>query len=246
MRTAAAAPLRLDNRGVTAGRATPQSALPVPGMVRGRLSRIGWMAAGCGAVVVFLAVGFLVPLFGSLHQLARLALINGPLGLAYLLASAVVITRHFGRHVSRALAWVREDRPPGEREHEQTLRLAIYAVKIDALAWVIAGALFGVLDGLMFSWGLGALVLGTVWLGGETTCALDYLLYERARRPGTACALAARRTRRAALPPAYALAWAWPGRSEPVCPCSACSSWASRAWRGRICIRAMSPRRCCF
>ncbi len=28
---------------------------------------------------MFLAIGFLVPLFGSLHQLARLALINGPL-----------------------------------------------------------------------------------------------------------------------------------------------------------------------
>src|SRR5205085_2320722 len=78
MRTAAVVPLRLDNRPVTAGTATYQSPLPPPGTIHGRLSVIGWTTAGCGALVVFLAIGFLVPLFGSLHQLARLALTNGP------------------------------------------------------------------------------------------------------------------------------------------------------------------------
>jgi len=147
---------------------THRSRLPRPELIHIRLSMIGWTTAGCGALVVFLAIGFLVPLFGSLHQLARLALINGPLVAAYLILCCVVITRHFGRHVSETLLWVREDRPPDEREHRDTLGLAIYAVKLDALAWIIAGAVFGVIDSVLFSPGTGALVLGTVWLGSTT------------------------------------------------------------------------------
>jgi adenylate cyclase len=42
------------------------------------------------------------------------------------------------------------------------------------------------------SWGLGAVALATVWLGGETTCAIVYLAAERILRPVTARALAAR------------------------------------------------------
>jgi adenylate cyclase len=202
--------LTLDNRGVTAGTAAHPSRLPHPGTIHVRLSTIGWATAGCGALVVFLAIGFLVPLFGSLHQLTRLAIANGPLVLVYLLISGLVVTRHFGRHVRDTLAWTREDRPPDEREHEQTLRLATYAVKVDALAWIIAGAVFAALDAALFSWGMGALVLGTVWLGGETTCALDYLLYERALRPVTACALAARPHRECVAPGVRArLGMAW-------------------------------------
>ncbi|MBV9605051.1 MAG: adenylate/guanylate cyclase domain-containing protein [Solirubrobacterales bacterium] len=195
---------------MTAGIPPDSSQLPRPGLIHTRLSAIGWIAAGAGALVVFLAIGFLVPLFGSLHQLGRLALINGPLVVVYLVISGAFVMRHFERHVSDTLAWVREDRAPGEREHEQTLRLAAYAVKIDALAWIIAGVLFGVINSLLFSPGTGALILGTIWLGGEATCALDYLLYERALRPVTACALAARPRRMCVAPGVRArLGMAW-------------------------------------
>ena len=190
--------------------ASDRSQLPHPGLIHIRLSTIGWTTAGAGALVVFLAIGFLVPLFGSLHQFARLTLINGPLVIAYLALSGVLVTRHFGRRVSSALAWVREDRPPDRREHEQTLGLATHAVKIDALAWIVAGVLFGAIDSVLFSPGMGALILGTIWLGGETTCALDYLLYERALRPVTACALAARPQRECVAPGVRArLGMAW-------------------------------------
>jgi adenylate cyclase len=203
-------PWTLDNRGVTAGVATDRSRQLRPGLVHLRLSTIGWTTAGAGAAVVFLAIGFLVPLFGSLDQLARLAFVNGPLVAAYLALSGLLVTRHFGRHVSHTLAWVREDRPPDEREHRETLGLAAHAVKIDALAWVAAGALFGVINSFVFSPGTGALILGTIWLGGETTCALDYLLYERALRPVTACALAARPGRACLAPGVRArLGMAW-------------------------------------
>jgi adenylate cyclase len=182
----------LDNRGVTGPSAPDRSQLPRPDLIRIRLSHIGWTAAGVGTLVVFLAIGFLIPLFGSLHQLGRLSLINGPLVALYFVLSAVAITRRFGRRVSEALAWVREDRPPDEHEHMATLGLAAYAIKLDAVAWIVGGIVFGVLNTILFSPAIGALVLGTVWLGAETTCALDYLLYERALRPVTACALAVR------------------------------------------------------
>src|SRR6185437_13748153 len=124
--------------------------------------------------------------------------------------SAAVITRSFGRRVSDALAWVREDRPPDEREHMRTLGLAAYAVKLDALAWIVAGIVFGVINSIIFSPGVGALILATIWLGGDTTCALDYLLYERALRPVTACALAARPGRACLTPGVRArLGMAW-------------------------------------
>ncbi len=182
----------LDNRGVTAPSASDRSQLPRPELVHLRLSLTGWITAGSGTVVVFLAVGFIVPLFAGLHQLARLAVINAPLVVVYFIVVSVFITRRYGRYVSDALAWLRDDRPPDEREHAQTLRLATSAVKLDALAWILAGVVFGVLNSILFSVGTGALVLGTIWLGGETTTALDYLLYERALRPVTALALAAR------------------------------------------------------
>jgi adenylate cyclase len=203
-------PWTLDNRGVTAGTATDPSQLPRPGLIHLRLSKIGWTAAGAGTLVVFLAIGFLIPLFGSLHQLGRLFVINGPLVAVYFVLSAVVITRRFGRRVTEALAWVREDRPPDEREHLRTLGLAAYAVKLDALAWIVAGIVFGVINSILFSPGIGALILATIWLGGDTTCALDYLLYERALRPVTACALAARPGRTCLTPGVRArLGMAW-------------------------------------
>jgi adenylate cyclase len=200
----------LDNRRVTAPSATNRSQLPRPGLIHLRLSKIGWTAAGAGTLVVFLAIGFLIPLFGSLHQLGRLFVINGPLVAVYFVLSAVTITRRFGRRVSEALAWVREDRPPDEREHSLTLGLAAYAVKLDALAWIVAGVVFGVINSILFSPGTGALILGTIWLGGDTTCALDYLLFERALRPVTACALAVRPGRACLTPGVRArLGMAW-------------------------------------
>ena len=209
MRTAAVVAPAGDNRGVTAGVTDDDAQSRRPIAIHGRLSVIGWVAGGCGALVVFLAIGFLIPLFGG-GQLARKGLVNGPLVALYLIVSGIVIMRHFRVHARRVLAWTREDRPPTDSEHAQTLRLALYAVKVDALAWLIAAVMFGALNAVVFSWGSGGLVFGTIWLGGETTCALDYLLFERALRPVTACALAARPTRAWVAPGVRArLAMAW-------------------------------------
>jgi adenylate cyclase len=85
-----------------------------------------------------------------------------------------------------------EERPPDEHEHRLTLGIATYMVKRDALGWSISAVAFALFNGLVFSWGLAGVIAATIWFGGETTCALGYLLYERALRPVTALALAAR------------------------------------------------------
>jgi len=99
----------------------------------------------------------------------------------------------------RALGWIVEERAPTEREHEQTLRLAIRATARSAAGWAVAGLLFFAIN-LSHSLGFALLVVVAVWLGAETTCALLYLLMERALRPVTALALAARVPRRPVAP----------------------------------------------
>jgi adenylate cyclase len=157
-----------------------------------RLERLGWAAAAAGAVVVFNSIGFLIPIFIGSAERFDLALLNGPLIVAYLLVGGFLVTRQARIHRAEALSWIVEGRRPDEHEHRLTLSLAAYGVKLTALGWVVGGILFSVLNAFAHSWGFAAVVGATCWLGGETTCALLYLASERILRPVTAAALAAR------------------------------------------------------
>jgi adenylate cyclase len=160
-----------------------------------RLRLIGLGGGGVGALVVFATVGILFPAFGGSNALnVRSGWVNAPVIAGFLILTGLLFTRLRRVHVSEALAWLNEDRDPDEREHRLTLGLATYFVKLDVLGWSIAAVAFALFNGLIFSWTLAAVVAGTIWLGGETTCALGYLLYERALRPVTALALASRPT----------------------------------------------------
>ncbi len=159
--------------------------------IRQRLSAVGWMAGIAGSIVVFIAIGFFIPIFVNARDTTKLALLNGPLVVAYVIVSGMLVNRRFGRQLADAVDWVRADRLPTEREHRMTLCLATYGLKLDVIGWTIAGLVFGVVNAIVESWGFAAVACATIWLGGETTCALDYLLYERALRPVTARALAA-------------------------------------------------------
>jgi adenylate cyclase len=163
--------------------------------VRHRVKLLGIGISGLGALVTFIAVGFFFPAVGGSHSVnVKSGWVNGPVIFAYLLVSAVAYTRIRRRHLDQALKWLEEDRVPDEREHRMTLGLALYFVKLDALGWSLAAVFFAVFNGLVFSWGLAAVVAATIWFGGETTCALGYLLYERRLRPVIARALATRAT----------------------------------------------------
>jgi adenylate cyclase len=157
-----------------------------------RISRVGWLSSIAGALVTFMAVGFFIPILGLSHQQGKLALLNGPLIAIYLVAFGLMQQRMGDRYAARALDWLAEDREPTPEEHRLTLKLAAWSIKGDAIGWLIAGLLFSVLNGLVQSWTLAAVVAATIWLGGETTCALGYLLHERTLRPIIARALAVR------------------------------------------------------
>jgi adenylate cyclase len=165
-----------------------------------RLTLLGWTGGGVGAVVIFLAIGFLIPIFIDPGERGELALLNAPLIVLYVVVGGALLTRHTGRHLARTLAWVEEGRPPDADEHRRTLGLATYTLKVYAVAWLVAGALFSLLNGLDQGWAFAAVVAGTIWLGGETTCALDYLVTEHVLRPVTALALAARQPDDAVAP----------------------------------------------
>jgi adenylate cyclase len=179
--------------------------------VRRRLRLIGWAGGSAGAAATFIAVGLFFPaLGGSVHVNQTSGWVNAPVILAFLVVVGYTQARIRGRHLEDALRWLTEGRPPDQREHRLTLGLAAYYVKLDALTWVVAAVSFAVLNGVVYSWGLAAIVAGTIWFGGETTCALDYLLYERALRPVTARALAARAVDSTSAPgvrPRLAMAW---------------------------------------
>src|SRR5436305_10849202 len=154
---------------------------------------IGWGGGVVGALVIFATVGLFFPAFGgSVRDNITSGWANAPVIAVTLLLAGWIQTRMSRRHVEKALRWLIEERPPDDREHQLTLGLAAFCVKLDVVAWCAAAVLFAVFNGLVFSWGLAAIVAATIWLGGETTCALGYLLYERALRPITALALAAR------------------------------------------------------
>jgi adenylate cyclase len=157
-----------------------------------RLAWLGWSAAAAGALVTSVAIGFLIPIFIDPDELGELALLNAPLIVVYLVVAGLLIRWRTDRHLIETLAWAVEARPPDAREHRETLALALWGVKINVLGWVVAGALFSTLNLFAHSWEFAAVVGATIWAGGETTCALFYLLSERILRPVTARALAAR------------------------------------------------------
>src|SRR6188474_166418 len=105
--------------------------------VEKRLRTLGWVVAAAGSAVVFTAVGFLIPIFIDPADQDGLALLNGPLVLASLLLGGVLVQRKARHHLAEALGWIVDGRAPSEREHDLTLGLALYRVKLIALGWVV-------------------------------------------------------------------------------------------------------------
>jgi adenylate cyclase len=177
---------------------------------RRRLIRAAWSAGLAGSVAVFFVIGFLIPVFADPGDRAELAFFNAPLIVAYLVTVGLLLQLGSTRYLRRTLAWLVEDRHPDEREHRATLRLAMHSVKWDAAGWIGGAILFTLLNGFIHSWGFAAVVGATIWLGGETTCALLYLVNERVLRPVTACALTVRPADRSVAPDVRGrLAMAW-------------------------------------
>ena len=160
--------------------------------VRRSLSRLGWTTSIIGSIVVFFAIGLSIPIFIDVGDKNMLGLYNAPLAIAYVVVCGFLIRRYSDRYIFETLQWIADGREPDEREHSRTLGLAVHMVKMVGIGWAIAAVLLSVVNGFAYSWDFAAVVAATIWLGGETTCALSYLAAERVLRPATACALSER------------------------------------------------------
>ena len=146
------------------------------------------------------SIGFLIPILADEDDAARLALLNVPFMTVYFVAAGLTISRISDRRIDEAFGWLAEGRAPDEREHRLTLGFSAYSVKLDVLGWLGGGLLLFCLNAVAHSPEFAAAMAVTVWLAGETTCAITYLLMERALRPVVAGALAARPPSRAVTP----------------------------------------------
>ena len=157
---------------------------------RRTLRRLTWAAVaanGLGGIVMFLLLGFLVP-FAPAGADRHLAL-NGIIAAIYLPLALALGTVWARRRAAPIQRWLEANRPPTEAERRMVLGEPFDFVFISGVFWVIGAVLFTALNMPTVGWS--ALVVGGVMLlGGETTCAVGYLLVERIIRPITALALA--------------------------------------------------------
>jgi adenylate cyclase len=169
------------NVGDDPGRLAPED--------QARRMTIAMVAAhAAGGFVVFVLLGFVMPVPSEVQDDYGLTLRNGVVFAAYIavvVPIAVVLGRRLGAPLLAGLARGHLD----ERERDLALKFPSRLFVLFAAPWVIAVLLsFGVNVGSSAL--LGIEVAITVALSGATTCAFAYLLAERIQRPITALALA--------------------------------------------------------
>src|SRR5204863_7192667 len=108
--------------------------------------------------------------------------------------------------------WLTERRLSSGAERDAVLRLALREAARSGVAWVVAAVFFSVFGVLMDGNGAYAIRIGlTIVDGGLITCAVLFLLFERALRPVFAYALAGESPRKIVsigVRPRFLLAWA--------------------------------------
>ncbi|HKG34817.1 MAG TPA: hypothetical protein VKA89_00085, partial [Solirubrobacterales bacterium] len=157
--------------------------------LRRRQLKATTIANAAGSAVVFLSIGFLIPLVSDPGRRDDLALLNAAIAIPVVIGAQLFAFRALRGTRDRIAAWVRSGREPTDAERREALMFPVRAAKLAAALWSLAALLFGLVN-LSESAGFGVLVAVTILLGGCTTSALVYLLTERYYRPVTALALA--------------------------------------------------------
>jgi len=154
-----------------------------------RLDRVGLISNGLGAVVVFVFIFFLTPRTLSDEEFNDVLLPNS-VAFAVLLPLGMVIGRMWTTRVfAPIIQWLREEREATDEERRLLLSYPLRFAVIAGLIWVGAAVIFPSLN-----LGLGAPTVApvgvTIFLGGVTATAVEYLLVERVLRQVTGRALA--------------------------------------------------------
>ena len=187
------------------------------GAISKRTFRLGWLVNVAGALVTFFSVGFMIPIFLDGDQAKELGLQSAPMVIAAVAIGGTILNKLAARDRARAFAWIVERREPTDAEHRLTLQLATLWTKRLGITWAIGATALALLS-LHHGLGFAGVIIATVWLGGETTCALQYLVLERTLRPVTGLALAARLPEKPIAPGIRArLLWSWAlGTGVPI------------------------------
>ena len=131
-----------------------------------------------GALVVFVYLTFVLPDGMS----ADLELVNSIVAASYLVFSLVVGTLGSVVLQRRILRWFRTAHVLDDEDRRTTLRLPARCVRLYGVLWGVAVVVFVSLNlGIDVDRALD--IASTIGFGGLTTCALAYLLAERAVRP---------------------------------------------------------------
>ena len=152
-----------------------------------RLIRAAAVSNGVGGLLVFLLLSFLIPFApdGAQDDIP----LNAAVGAAYLTVALVLGARWGMRASAPVERWLASDRPPTPEERTVALGQPFRFAAISGCFWALAAVLFTLLNLPSSGWAA-VVVGGAILLGGETTCAIGYLLAERIARPVTALALA--------------------------------------------------------
>lgn len=147
-----------------------------------------------GALVVYTYLVFVAP--DRPEDTATATLLNSIVGAGYLVVALVIGALGSVLAQIRLMRWLRPGHVVGPADRRTTLRLPARLVRLYGSLWAIAVVVFGALN-LPRSLGAGLDIMGTIAMGGATTCALCYLLAERVVRPLLAEAM----TEQSAPPP---------------------------------------------
>ena len=159
----------------------------------------GWASGVIGSAVVFMGIGFLIPIFLNPNQRSEVALENLPIVIVSVTGGGLLLMWISLRGRDDAFGWALEGREPDEQEQRLALRWPLREAYLSVTIWFLAGVALALFN-LDHSLGFAAAVAVAIWMGGETASALVYLMLERLQRPLTAMALAARQPDTAVVP----------------------------------------------
>jgi adenylate cyclase len=171
---------------------------------------IGMVAANLiGAVIVFVAVVWLVPM-PVIGDTSKIQVVNAIVLGAYLAIAIPVGAAWAIRKLRPVTSWLMTDRDPTPEEQVRSLRMPMIQLRIHATLWMIGACIFIGLN-LAYEPKLGMVVAIAAMLGLLATCALGYLIAERLTRGVARVALASGVLEQPAVPSVTTrilLAWA--------------------------------------
>jgi adenylate cyclase len=168
-----------------------------PGEIGDTVLRVGWRQGAAvafanldGAAFVFVYTTFLIDDVAD-APVAADRTTDLLLFLTYMVLAVAIGGTSCYRRYTRRTRWLEEGDEPTEDRRVGVLRLPLDTALFNLIPWMVAAVLFGAMSAIVYDRTAHhvARTSGTIVLGGLVTCALSFMLMERAMRPLFALAL---------------------------------------------------------